>query len=130
MVLDMAVRPKAAGTTTDSASSMVEWTIPAYCSDMQSHLHAQTFEVCYVVKGILAFTLDQHTFTAVENDCVVIRPGVDHCIFNPTATPAIFLQWNTAGMDVLQLTNTMQNAALRQAMIEQYDYFYKLRGHK
>lgn len=130
MVLNMAVRPKVSGATTDGASSMAEWIIPPYCSGVQSHWHTRTFEVCYVVKGILVFTLDQHTLTAVENECVVIRPGVHHCIFNPTATPAIFLQWSTPGMEVHSMTSAMQTAMLTQAMMEQYDYFYNLPEHK
>jgi mannose-6-phosphate isomerase-like protein (cupin superfamily) len=98
--------------------------MPAQC-----HSHNQTFEVCYVVNGILAFTLDQHTFTAVENDCVVIRPGVHHCIFNPTATPAKLLLWSTSGIEARDTIDTTQTAVLTQAMMEHYNNFYDQTEH-
>jgi quercetin dioxygenase-like cupin family protein len=58
---------------------------------MLRHQHPAHAEGCYIIQGTLAVTHDSCTITLTQGESVLIRPGVTHTYWNPTAAPTTML---------------------------------------
>jgi quercetin dioxygenase-like cupin family protein len=94
---NISIRYKASSAETDGAFELIEYTVPPYCAGPVCQGHAQTMIAWYVLEGMLAFTLDGRTITALRGTCVVIPPRTPHTFFNPAAASATFLLWCVPG---------------------------------
>jgi mannose-6-phosphate isomerase-like protein (cupin superfamily) len=124
-VLDMTVRLRITNESTDGGWSLSEWTLPPYSTGLPIHWHARTQKLCYVLNGMLAWTVDQQTFTVSANDCVLIPTGARHSFFNPSAAPATLLMWSLPG-GVEQMIAEVTSVPVATRTLGQYDYFYDL----
>lgn len=88
---------KVTAADTNGAWSLIEYNLPPYYQGTPTHWHAQTLEALYIVQGTLALTLDDHTIMANRGASILVRPGVQHTFFNPTATPVTLLAWFCPG---------------------------------
>jgi mannose-6-phosphate isomerase-like protein (cupin superfamily) len=88
---------KATSDATGGAFDLTEYVVPPYCAGPPCQQYAQASAACYVLDGLLAFTLGDRTITASRGACILIPPGKPYTFFNPTATPATFLLWRVPG---------------------------------
>ena len=84
---------KATSDATGGAFDLTEYAVPPYCAGPPRQCHGQASAACYVLDGLLAFTLNERTMTIARGGCIVILPGMSYTFFNPTASPATFLLW-------------------------------------
>ena len=82
---------------TAAAFVLLHVTVPPYWDECAPHCHAHTTELIYVLNGTLACTLGDTTMTASDGSTTLIRPGVVHTIWNPTAAPISYLAWFSPG---------------------------------
>ena len=122
-VLDMTMRTRISSAATGGAWSLSEWTVPPYSAGLPNHWHVRTQTLCYVLDGMLAWTLGQHTFTVAASDCVVMPPGTQHSFFNPAAAPATLLMWSVPGGIEQSIAAAVRLPASSGTLREQYDYF-------
>ena len=95
--LGATITPKISSDDTHGAFVLIEYTLPPYFDAFPVYWHRRTTEVCYVVSGTLACTLDDATITASPGTSFLVPPEVLHTVWNPTAAPAIFLRWCVPG---------------------------------
>ena len=88
--------PKATRDATGGAFDLTEYTVPAYSGPPQQ-CYSEASAACYVLDGLLAFTVDERTITAGRGGCVLIPPGIPYTFFNPTPWPAKFLLLRALG---------------------------------
>ncbi len=88
---------KVTGAETGDAFALVEVTVPPHFCGSSFHLHRQTTEAFYVVRGMLAFTLDQETIIIRQGSFILVQPGAIHRFWNPTAAPAAYLAFVAPG---------------------------------
>jgi quercetin dioxygenase-like cupin family protein len=89
------IRYRATSDATNGAFELAEYTLPPYCEGPPPQHFDRASIACYVLDGLLGFTLDKHTTTAARGVCILIPPGTVYTFFNPTASPATFLLWRT-----------------------------------
>lgn len=53
----------------------------------QLHKHLKTEEIYHITSGSGIMTLGDEQFAVHEKDTIVIAPGTQHCIYNPTDEP-------------------------------------------
>ncbi len=73
------------------AFSVFEIQVPPHFAAQAPHFHHVTTEWFYVVRGTLAFTLDDQTIMARAGSFLLIEPGSKHTFWNPTAASAALL---------------------------------------
>jgi len=84
------IKIKIAGESTGGKYSMVEDTVPPHYAT-ELHVHRNTDEAFYVVKGPLWFQLGADKIEASTGTFLFIPRGIDHAFINPTAKPATYI---------------------------------------
>jgi quercetin dioxygenase-like cupin family protein len=84
------IKIKIAGESTGGRYSMVEDTVPPHYRT-SLHIHRNTDEAFYVVKGALRFQLGEDKIEAPTGTFLFIPRGVDHAFTNPTTEPATYI---------------------------------------
>jgi quercetin dioxygenase-like cupin family protein len=84
------IKIKISGESTGDGYSMVEDTVPPhYVTEL--HVHRNTDEAFYVVKGPLRFQLGADKIEAPTGTFIFVPRGVDHAFMNPTTEPATYI---------------------------------------
>jgi len=84
------IKIKIAGETTGSRYSMVEDTVPPHYGP-PLHIHKNTDEAFYVLKGTLRFRLGADKIEAPTGSFLFIPRGIPHAFINPTTEPATYI---------------------------------------
>jgi quercetin dioxygenase-like cupin family protein len=79
------IKIKVAGESTGGLYALVEDTMPPHYSGQTLHVHRNTDEAFYVVKGTLRFQLGDEKRDAPAGTFVVVPKGMVHALMNPTA---------------------------------------------
>ena len=120
---DMTIIYKVTSADTDGAWSLVEYTLPPYAQGTPLHWHRKTDEAIYVLDGLLALTIDDHTMTASPGTVITIPAGARHAFFNPTATPIRLLLWFCPGGSEGYWMHPGQSAEHMAALGATYDLY-------
>jgi quercetin dioxygenase-like cupin family protein len=88
---DRQIKIKVDGESTGGMYSIVEDTMPPHYSGQTLHLHRNTDEAFYVVKGTLRFQLGDEKVEAPAGSFVSVPRGMVHALMNPTAEPVTCL---------------------------------------
>jgi mannose-6-phosphate isomerase-like protein (cupin superfamily) len=89
------IHERATGDATGGAFDLTEYIVSPYFQGPPFQQHDQASAACYMLDGLLGFTLGTRTITAIQGACILIPPGTAYTFFNPTASPATFLLWRT-----------------------------------
>lgn len=111
-ILGMVITVKPAGNT-NQLFSLYEMQIPAYFIGVPAHVHHLTTEWFYVLRGTLAFTLDDETIMARSGSFILVVPDVIHTFWNPTGDAATLLGLRTRpdfANYLAELTDLMANS--------------------
>jgi mannose-6-phosphate isomerase-like protein (cupin superfamily) len=90
-LLGVTINVKLTSADTSGAFALVDHVAPPHGEGIRTHWHARTTEWVYVIDGLLACTLGDHTVTATPGTTIVVPPTVVHTLWNPTAAPVRFL---------------------------------------
>jgi mannose-6-phosphate isomerase-like protein (cupin superfamily) len=93
------IQYRATREATGGAFDLTEYTVQPYFAGLPVQQYDWASAACYVLSGLLAFTLGTRTITAAPGACIVIPPGTAYTFFNPTASPATFLLWRALGAE-------------------------------
>ena len=85
------IKIKIVGESTGGRYSIVEDTVPPHHPGPLLHIHRNTDEAFYVVKGTLRFQVGVDKVEAPTGTFVFIPRGVAHAFMNPMAEPATYL---------------------------------------
>jgi quercetin dioxygenase-like cupin family protein len=88
---------KVTGEESGGVCAVVESTIPPHFAGAPAHAHRRTTEVFYIIAGTVALTVGQQTLIARSGDVLRVPPNRVHRLWNPTATPATYLNFLTPG---------------------------------
>jgi mannose-6-phosphate isomerase-like protein (cupin superfamily) len=85
----------ATGKQTRGQFAVMLASVPPEFSGPRPHIHERTYDVAFVLEGMLVFTDGRHE--APAGSLVVIPPGVPHTFSNPGSTPARLLGLSIPG---------------------------------
>ena len=95
-------------------------TLPGSFGGIGRHLHRQTTELCYVLRGTLAFTSGAETGIARAGSLLLLPAGTSHALWNPTPAPVSYLAvYSPAGAEQW----VAARAAGEPASAPAYDHF-------
>jgi quercetin dioxygenase-like cupin family protein len=92
-----AARVLLTGRETGGAFALLALTLAPFSPGAPPHRHQAHSEACYVLAGTLAITRGDDTVVLSAGESLLVRPGVVHTCWNPTASGATLLLIYTPG---------------------------------
>jgi mannose-6-phosphate isomerase-like protein (cupin superfamily) len=77
--------------------TLLSYQLPPHTPAPPAHLHAHTWEMLLPLHGLLAVTADAQLLTLTPGVPLLIRSGVRHTFFNPSASQTICLAVSLPG---------------------------------
>lgn len=92
-------------------SGLVTHLLPSFSQGPEMHRHLAHRELCYVLEGVLAARHGDEVLVLHAGELLNTPAGVEHCYWNPTASPTRLLLIYTPGPSADELYRLAHGAA-------------------